>query len=36
MQLQPVYEHDKLGKGNLWAAIRSQVRDLLEAQQSAD
>ena len=35
MQLQPVYEHDKLGKDDLWATIRSQVRDLLEVQKSA-
>ena len=35
MRLQPVYEHDKLGKGDLWATIRSQVRDLLKVQQSA-
>jgi hypothetical protein len=36
MQLRPVYEHHKLGKDDLWATIRSKVRDLLEAQQSAD
>jgi hypothetical protein len=36
MRLLPVYEHYKLGKDNLWAAIRSKVRDLLEAQQSAN
>jgi hypothetical protein len=36
MRLLPVYEHPKLGKDNLWATIRSKVRDLLEAQQSAD
>ena len=26
MQLQPVYEHHKLGKDNLWATVRSKVR----------
>ncbi|OJA16892.1 hypothetical protein AZE42_13336, partial [Rhizopogon vesiculosus] len=31
MQLLPVYEHHKLSKDNLWATIRSKVRDLLEA-----
>ena len=36
MRLRPVYEHHKLGKDDLWATIRSKVRDLLEAQQSAD
>ena len=35
MQLQPVYEHHKLGKNDLWAIIRSQVRDVLEMQQFA-
>ena len=35
-QLRPVYEHHKLGKDNLWCTVRSAVRDLLEAQQSAD
>jgi hypothetical protein len=34
MWLRPVYEHHKLGKDDLWATIRSKVRDLLEAQQS--
>ena len=32
MQLRPVYEHHKLGKDDLWATIRSMVRDLLEVQ----
>ena len=36
MRLRPVYEHHKLGKDDLWATIRSKVRDLLEAQGSAD
>jgi hypothetical protein len=36
MWLRPVYEHHKLGKDDLWATIRSKVRDLLDAQQSAD
>jgi hypothetical protein len=36
MQLRPVYEHHKLSEDDLWATIRSKVRDLLEAQQSAD
>lgn len=36
MQLLPVYEHHKLGKDNLWATIRSKVRDFHEARQSAD
>ena len=36
MRLRPVYEHQKLGKDDLWVTIRSKVRDLLEAQQSAD
>ena len=36
MRLLPVYEHQKLSKNNLWAIIRSKVRDLLEVQQSAD
>ena len=36
MRLRPVYEHHKLGKDDLWANIRSKVRDLLEAQQFAD
>ena len=36
MQLRPVYEHPKLGKDDLLAAIRSKVRDLLEVLQSAD
>ena len=36
MQLLPVYKHDELGKDDLWATIRSKVRNLLEAQQSAD
>ncbi len=36
MQLLQVYEHEKLGNNDLWATIRSKVRDLLEAQQSAD
>ena len=30
MQLQPVYEHHKLGKDDLWATIRSKVRELLK------
>jgi hypothetical protein len=30
MQLLPVYEHQKFSKDNLWATIRSKVRDLLE------
>ena len=34
MRLLPVYEHHKLGTDNLWATVRSKVRDLLEAQQS--
>jgi hypothetical protein len=36
MRLLPVYEHHKLGKDDLWATIRTKVRDLLEAEQSAD
>ena len=36
MRLQPVYEHDKLGKDDLWATIRSRVRDVPEVQRSAD
>jgi hypothetical protein len=36
MRLVAVYEHHKLGKDDLWATTRSKVRDLLEAQQSAD
>jgi hypothetical protein len=36
MRLQPVYEHHKLGKEDVWATIRSKVRDLLETQQSVD
>ena len=36
MQLRPVYEHHILSEGDLWPTIRSEVRDLLEAQQSAD
>ena len=36
MHLQPVYEHHRLGKDDLWATIRSRACDLLEAQQSAD
>jgi hypothetical protein len=36
MQLLPVYEHHKLGKDNLWATIRSKVRDFHEARQPAD
>jgi hypothetical protein len=35
VRLLPVYEHH-LGKDDLWATIRSKVRDLLEVQQSAD
>ena len=31
MRICPVYEHHKLGKDDLWATIRSKVRDLLEA-----
>ena len=36
MRLRPVYEHHKLGEDDLWATIRSKVRDLLEVQQSVD
>ena len=36
MQLRPVYEHHILSEGNMWPTIRSNVRGLLEAQQSAD
>ena len=36
MRLRPVYEHQKIGKDNVWATIRSKVRDFLETQQSAD
>jgi hypothetical protein len=36
MWLRPVYEHDQLGKDDLWANIRYEVRDLLKAQQFAD
>ena len=36
MRLRPVYEHHKLGKGDLWANIHSKVRNLLEALQSAE
>ena len=31
MQLLGVYHNNKLGLDNLWAAIREEVRDLLEA-----
>jgi hypothetical protein len=27
MQLRPVYEHNKLGKDNLWATIHAKVRE---------
>ena len=36
IQLQPLYGHDKPGKNDLCATIRSQVRDLLEMQRFAD
>ena len=32
MRLQPVFEHDKLGKDDLWVTIRYRVRDVLEVQ----
>ncbi|KAG9021175.1 hypothetical protein FRB95_002701 [Tulasnella sp. JGI-2019a] len=31
MQLLPVYDHKKLGQDSLWATIRKEGRDLLEA-----
>lgn len=31
MQLLGVYHHNKLGQDNLWATIREEVHDLLEA-----
>jgi hypothetical protein len=31
MQLLTVHKHAKLGQENLWATIRDEVRDLLEA-----
>jgi hypothetical protein len=36
MRLLPVYEHDKLGNADLWATIRSEVRDVLDVQQSVN
>lgn len=35
MRLRAVYEHHALGENDLWATIRSKVRDLLKAQESA-
>lgn len=31
MQLLSIHEHAKLGQNSLWATIRHEVRDLLEA-----
>jgi len=31
MQLLGIYDHNKLGQDKLWATIREEVRDLLEA-----
>ena len=31
MQLLGVYDHNRLGQDNLWATIREEVRDILEA-----